>query len=352
MIETGPVVLHHGAIGDTIQLTAMLRALAARWEAPCSLVSGCPAAGEVLAGLSSVAEIRNLDHRRVPYLLSANQRGTVEWLSARRASPHYLIEPRRHRVAPWSDATRFESLLDRAGVSRSHRLTMEDLPRQPLEHLVDYLLRLAVSDPEALDGAAPGAMPLPAPVPELSVSAEEVAAARAWLRRLGWQGEPLILFQTTTRRRGKGVWPAASWRVLVRAVLESEPGASGLLVGAPAEHRHTARLAAAVALDRLHDVAAEMSLRRLFSLLTLAHSLLSMDSAPAHAAAALGCPVVVICGRADPRRNRPTSRSGPVETVTAWEGAPPPDPYRWYQEHDIARIEPGQVLEAWRALRR
>ncbi|MDX1644850.1 MAG: glycosyltransferase family 9 protein, partial [Thermoanaerobaculia bacterium] len=195
-------------------------------------------------------------------------------------------------------------------------------------------------------------IPQPAPAPTLSVSDEERSDCRRWLRDRGWDGEPLVVFQTTTRRAGKGVWPRERWVAVVRGVLEAKPEGRAVLTGAPSERDQTAALARAAGDARAWDLAGEMNLRRLFALLLEAHSLLSMDSAPAHAAAALGCPVVVVCGRADPRRNRPVARSSPVEVITAWrdESEWPDDPHAFYAEHEIESIEAEAVLAAWRAM--
>jgi heptosyltransferase-2/heptosyltransferase-3 len=46
---------------------------------------------------------------------------------------------------------------------------------------------------------------------------------------------------------------------------------------------------------RVKAVADQLPLRRLFALLTRAHSMIRVDTGPAHAAAALGC--AIVCGR-------------------------------------------------------
>jgi heptosyltransferase-2/heptosyltransferase-3 len=99
------------------------------------------------------------------------------------------------------------------------------------------------------------------------------------------------------------------------------------------------------------NAAHDLGLRRLFALATLAHSCVSLDSGPAHVAAACGCPVVVLMGMADPRRNRPLERSGGVEIVTSvpqpqW----PASRAEWEAWHRVAEIEVPAVIEAWERL--
>ncbi len=85
--------------------------------------------------------------------------------------------------------------------------------------------------------------------------------------------------------------------------------------------------------------------------MTLAHSLISLDTGPAHAAAALGCPLVVLAGRADPRRNRPIGPPQRVRVVTAWEERDwPESPHVWFETHDLGAIPVDAVFEAWREL--
>lgn len=347
-----PVVVHHGALGDTIQLTAMLQALAGRWGAPCDLLAGPPAAPELLAGLDFVREVRFLGTRKRPYWTSPRQWRLVRWLRAREASPCYVVERWRHPVAPWSRLTRMEWLLRRAGVPAGATVTTREATREPLEHAVDYQLRLARLDPPAFEDRAPGAAPEPPPRPRLRPTPEEIAECRRWLAGSGWRGEPLILFQSEARRSKKrGRWPAERWVELTRAILAERPDARILLMGAPAEREQTRALARASADPRVRDAAGDLPLRRLFALLTLGHSCVSLDTGPAQAAGALGCPVVVLAGTADPRRNRPLGPPDRVQVVTGYGDGPWPDSgATWFREHDIRGIPVDGVLAAWRRL--
>ncbi|MFP3940472.1 MAG: glycosyltransferase family 9 protein [Thermoanaerobaculia bacterium] len=347
-----PVVVHHGALGDTIQLTAMLQALAARWGAPCDLLAGPAAAPKLLAGLDFVREVRFLGTRKRPYWTSPRQWRLVRWLREREGSPSYVVERWRHPVAPWSSLTRMEWLLRRAGVPASATVTTAATSREPLEHAVDYQLRLARLDPPAFDGGAPYPAPEPSPRPLLRTTPDEVEECRRWLGGRGLRGEPLVLFQSEARRSKKrGRWPAERWVELARSVLEELPEARVLLMGAPSERESTRALARATGDPRVQDVAGDLPLRRLFALLTLGHSCISVDTGPAQAAGALGCPVAVLAGTADPRRNRPLGPPERVQVVTGYGDGPWPESgATWFREHDIRTIPVDAVLAAWRRL--
>jgi ADP-heptose:LPS heptosyltransferase len=82
---------------------------------------------------------------------------------------------------------------------------------------------------------------------------------------------------------------------------------------------------------------AELSLRELFALCEVAHSMVSVDTGPAHAAAALGLPLVVLYGAESPRYWLPRSPSGsPVIGL----GGPP-------AATRVSQIPPDAVLDAW-----
>lgn len=347
MDATGrPLVVRFGAMGDMINLTALLRALVAVWGRRCDVVTAGGAGEKVLVGLASVGEVRALGGRRAPYLVTPEQWRLVAWLRRRGPGPTYLVEPLASREA------KVEWLLARGDVPAPYRIAMRDCPRDNLEHVVDYLLRLGRTGPPIAHELPHQPFPHPPPGPEIALSASEVEDCRRWLAGLGWRGEPLILFQTEARRLNRGRWPAERWRQVIAEVLEAVPGSRALLLGASGEKRRTSALAAACAGlgigERVRDVAGELPLRRLFALLTYAHSCLSLDTGPAHAAAALGCPVVVLQGRADPRRNRPFGPPGSVEVVTALpEERWPATCEEWWDVHDMSQIEVGAVLAAW-----
>lgn len=208
-----PLLIYPGAVGDLILLTAVARGLARRWGAPCDLVARHAAAPEILAGLDSIADVAHLPSRSRPFHLDPVQWGLVRWLRERGPTPVYLIEERVHRVAPWRRETRMEWLLGRAGVGEEHLVVARRHRRDPLEHFVDYGLRLAALDPPAWRGAAPGgaAADGPRPVPELAVTDAELEEARGWLVRRDLAGPPLVLVQSGSRKRHRGRWPVERW---------------------------------------------------------------------------------------------------------------------------------------------
>jgi ADP-heptose:LPS heptosyltransferase len=146
-------------------------------------------------------------------------------------------------------------------------------------------------------------------------------------------------------------WPAERWVETVRAVLAHQPEARVLLTGSAGEQELVAGIVAACGDQRVASIAGRTGLRQLLALLRLAHSMISVDTGPAHAAAAVGCPLTVLFGQTDPRTNGPISRSSPVAVVTGPPGAPTPDGEAgWAAHHHMDGISVAQVVEAWKAL--
>lgn len=337
-----PLVYRVAAMGDTILLTGLLRALALRWGRPCDVVVKAPWDSAILAGLDSVAETIALNSRRTPYPLSRPQQRLVKWLRQRPPGPVYFVDGLDKEA--W--------LLRRGAVSPDHMVTQREVPwplrQHHLDHLLEYARHLPPSPP--IDGLMP--MPEPPPRPELVVFPDEIEDCRAWLAAMGWEGEPIVAFQTQTRRTNKGRWPVPSWCATIRAVLDRVPGAWGLLIGSAKEARDVRLLADDLDDARVRVVAGQFgNLRRLFALLSMAHSCVSMDTGPGHAAVTLGCPTAVIFGTGHPDRYRPVGPPEVARFVTALPEAEWPDSQPQFAAvHHIEDITPGQVVEAWERL--
>jgi heptosyltransferase-2/heptosyltransferase-3 len=116
------------------------------------------------------------------------------------------------------------------------------------------------------------------------------------------------------------------------------PHALIVLRGAQEEVPMLREIQQAAALETV--VVAELPLRPMFALCEAAHSMISVDTGPAHAAAALGTPLVVMFGAGPQRQWLPRSALGsPIIGV----GGPP-------ISNRVDQISVDAVFDAWCAL--
>ncbi len=160
-----------------------------------------------------------------------------------------------------------------------------------------------ISSPASAGSPMPGGA-------HLVVSERQRVDLDAWLGRRGLTGMPLIAIQMgnkRTMRRGCAVWRSPqvlaerALAEVLRHVRGQCPGHAVVLLGTGPEYALNREVAALAGVPGLHNAADDLPIPRLVALLAQADGLITVDSGPAHAAAAVGCPEVVLFGK-DRRR--------------------------------------------------
>jgi heptosyltransferase-2/heptosyltransferase-3 len=310
------VVLRFGAMGDLVLLLPLLRMLAAHAGQPVSLVTSGSWARPLLAGQDAVGEIRVLTSRNTPYWFNRSQQEFVHWLSGRRGATVYVCETDHKSL--W--------MVRKAGVLPADWRYAGDHPVRPGEHWMERWLRLGS---EWLGQTPPDAAQRLQRLRSAWMDSlpDAQADARRWLQVKGWAGRPLVLVQPgnkRTMRRGAvdrpsnaKFWPKDRWVALCHRLRRQCPQAVVLFCGSPEEAVYTTELAKAVGDPAVVSVAHELPIPRLLALQALARVMVSVDTGPAHSAAAQGCPLVVLFGAQDPGLWRPYAVGAPVEVVQA-----------------------------------
>ena len=342
---TRPVVVRFAAFGDVVLLTPLLAALARRYGTPVDLLSSGAWTPELLAHDPNVREIKTLTSRKTPYWLCPSQWAAVRWLAERRHAPVYLCDPEPQALA----------LLLRAGIPRVHIVRAWDDWAGPHTHWVDWWLQVAARTPTPFAAAATHTLnddtrhDTSAAIPHLYVSETDRTNCQSWLVAKGWHGSPLVLLQPgnkRTLRRGEArlsdnkYWAPERWAAVISAVVQDLPDARILLCGALPEAPPLQEIRAASQNERVVNLAGDLPINRLLPLLQRAHSMISIDTGPAHAAAALGCPLVVLFGAMGSTRWRPRSPGTPVVALESHQG----------EASKVMDISPEQVVTAWRSL--
>jgi len=340
-----PLVIRFGRLGDTLLLQPLLHRLHARYGQPCTLLAAGSYAIDLYGGQPDVAEVIALRAHHRPLPLSPEQWRAVAALRRMRDVPVYVCEPQRRSLE------RIALLLKLAGIPASHCVFLNDIPLSPGGHWIEHLLELADTTPPAFAERFAKVACATRAVPQFVVSASERADCDQWLAGRGLAGRPLVLLQPANKRtmRWSGVrkasdddksWPIENWAGVVAAIRIQLPQARVLLCGSPAEYGYLESIRTTMAQPDVQVVAKELPLPRMRALLAMAHSMISVDTGPAHLAAAMGCPLVVMFGSVAPSHWRP--RSTVPEAVQVLGG--PPVSTR------VDAITPEQVIDAWHAL--
>ena len=337
-----PLVVRCGAFGDMVMVTSLIRLLAARYGSKADVVSSGAWTPPLLRGEPALGHLQMLTSRTTPYLLCPSQWQLVRWLRQRGRGPVYLCDTDEGIGA----------LLRRAGVLEEdivRRLPGDDerdgMTRLWPDRWMSMGQRNPAADYPARDDVDTAAFRLP----QLAVNDDASRDFAQWRDRKNLDG-PLVLFQPGNKRTHKRgalatkqhpkYWPPGHWATLARAIWDDLPGARVLLCGSPMEKGVLEEIRTAAGHDpRMLNLADELPVPRLLALLERTHSMVSVDTGPAHAAAALGSPLVVLFGAASPQKWRPIG-PGTVLTLGGEKG----------EASRVRDIAAADVVAAWRSL--
>ncbi|HTL92887.1 MAG TPA: glycosyltransferase family 9 protein [Steroidobacteraceae bacterium] len=346
-----PTVFFFCRLGDMVMVTRMLNLLHQRYGRPCQVIGTGSWTPATYAGNPDVAGVWAF-HRHLPFLLDAAWRPMRRALRESAPGPIYICE-RHYRQLP-----RIRRMLRLAGADPRRCVFLSERPvKGPVretDHLVDRLLALGARTPANLraeDYPVREAAALDGP--RLYVLESERAERDAWLRAQGYAGRELILVQpgnhrTMGPRRARWRrlntddkwWPIERWVELLQRMHREHPDAVLLLRGSQEELPLLQEIQAETGVKSVGTVGT--TLRQLYALCEAASSMVSVDSGPGHAAAALSVPLVVLYGAESPLYWLPRSPSGsPVVGV----GGPP-------TSRRADQVSVDTVFDAWCAMAR
>ena len=334
-----------------IMLSTLLEILHRRFGQPCLVIGAGAWSAEIYRSHPDVAEVICLG-RHTAFLFDRGWWRARRALRAHAAAPVYVCEdfprklPRITRLLRWSGTPASRCVL------MTDVLAAAEQRGQAPEHWVDRLIALGRCTPPAFpETDFPWPEPAPRCAPLLEISPDERAECDAWLASRGWRGRPLVLVQPGNQRMMKSgvrprvlpddhkAWPVERWgellRDLQRHLQQRLPLALLVLVGAPQEAAFLELIRAESKLSSIN--LAILPLRRLFALCAQSHSMISVDTGPAHAAAAVGLPLVVLFGAYPSQVWQPR---GALGSAVIGVGGPP-------ASNRLDQIPERVVFEAW-----
>ena len=334
--EVRPLVMRCGAFGDMVLLTVLLRQLQARFGKPVDVISSGPWTQPLLESEPALERLFLLRSRRTPYWLSLEQHRLVAWLRERGSGPTWFCDRGEGR-----------HLLRLAGIPDDYVCDTNAYTWTQGETFADRYLRFGSYSPKAFEGLLPAVRTGVPAAARLNIAPGAVGELEAWLAARQLTGRDYIIVHPGSRhiarrwlrpRSGTSkYWPEEHWAKVVGAVRAACPDHALLFSGTRAEGRFNAAIIRRAGIKDAYNIADSLSVRTLLALLQRAHSMISVDTGPAHAAAALGCPTVALFGTASPRLYRPGGTTTPAVSLTGWvEG-----------KQNILGITPTSVVDSW-----
>lgn len=336
-----PLVMRFGAFGDMVLLTILLRHLYERFGKPVDVISSGPWTAPLLEGQRWLGRLFVVRSRRTPYWMSLDQQRLVSWMRDRGAGPTWFC-----------DMHLGKDLLHRGGIPDEYICDSRSFKWRPDEGFADRYIRMGNESPAAFAGRLPPARPASSRAAELLLTDAARTEADEWLARRGLAGRSYIVVHPGSRHIARRTlrsrigaekyWPEDRWAQVIQSLRDLRPDHALLLTGTRAEWKFNAAIAHCSEATDVHNVADELPVRTLLPLLERAHSMISVDTGPAHAAAALGTPTVALFGPANSTLFRPGGATTHAVAVTGVvNGA-----------QNILGITPGSVIAAWSELLR
>lgn len=291
------LVIRVGALGDTLMVTPLLRALHSRspeFEIDM-LASGL--AAPLLELNPHVSNLFALGSRNWPLALSPEKQRLIRRLRARNYELAILLEA----------APRYRTLVERAHPRRI--LSFKEVPFDAGHHAIVNNMRVA-----GIEAGSVADFDMELPVSESDrASAErmllDLPAPRVGVH-IGW-GPLGRKGRQEARLRG---WSHSNFVQLIRMILDRF-GGSVLLTGAPEDSEDTQLICRSIASSRLRSIAGRTRIRELAAVIQQLDLLVSVDSGPCHMAAAMGTPLVVLWGPGRLEQTRPFSSFAPIRIV-------------------------------------
>ncbi len=289
------LVVRVGALGDTLMATPVAKAIKSLhpdWEIDflCSAM-----AAPLLLRNPDIGRVHVLRGRNLPYWVSPEKLGLVRRIRLASYRFAVLLE----------SAPRYRLLLEKAGVGEIRGF--DETPFDPRLHSAANNLRAAGLDwREHVLRAT------------VTTDQDDNAAARFLLEGLKtpWVGLHAGYGPAGKKRnqmeRLKG-WSSSNFSELANRLLDW--GVSLVLTGSPGDRREALRLAEGLPDDRVRVLAGKTTVRELAAILSQLRLFISVDSGPAHLAAAVGTPLIVLWGPAKLAQVRPLEGSAPVIVV-------------------------------------
>ena len=323
-------------VGDFVLATPAIRAIRRGFpEADITLLT-TPQAASLARACPHLHDVVTFDLRK--YRPGERGGGWGGWRRFREVTAElrrrrFALAVNLYQVTSWAGAARMALLLLRIGAPRtagrrsSGRGVIFDIRSADALHEMEAMLGLA-----ATVGGRPDDM---GPTLWIPAASRQTAAEHLKISGIAHASRYVVLHVGSNRPEARlPEDKAAAIGMAIRRAIDLPV----ILIGDKTEAPLAERLAAKIG-GGSRSLAGQTELLEVAAVLEGAHAAVTMDSGPMHLAAAVGTPLVVLFGPADPRRFGPRGRAGRIVILQGRES--PHDHARW---HADIRID--DVLDA------
>jgi ADP-heptose:LPS heptosyltransferase len=297
------LVVRAGALGDTLMATPVLPALAERHPAAAIDVLASAAAAPLLANHPRLDRVLALRWRNLPYAISWEKRTLVRRLRDASYDLAIVLEQAAHYV----DLVRRARPREIAGFHQT--------PFDPALSSAANNLRAAGFDDWASRSLAPEIF-----LEERDREEARVILGRSHDRPLRDNGRPYLVglhsgYGPIGRSKRNQDVRLRGWKLENFIEVGRQLAARGttiVLTGSAEDRPAVERIARGLPAGSFVDAAGRLSVRGLGAAIAMMDAFVSVDSGPAHVAAAVGTPLVVLWGPGILEQTRPIGRLAPV----------------------------------------
>ncbi|MFC4991201.1 glycosyltransferase family 9 protein [Rubritalea tangerina] len=321
MTATRSLITRFGGIGDIVLLTPALKALTERDGSPPDLIAGANWTYPVLKDCPYINDIYILNKRGIPPFLNASSRSLKHDLSPKKYRDIYNLHPE-------PKTQRHLKFLPLSSIAPHHHA---------MEHESNRRLR-EIGCPTHTPPAAPHIYTTQSEIDTLINKAPKLNGDFILVQP---GNKKTMTSGDVGRSSNTKFWSHDKWQAVIQSLAKNYPNTQILVIGSPTESDYVDEIISPLNFPNLHNYTRDLNLIELKAASTLAAGLITVDTGPAHIAAAMGCPLIELFGPCIPDSHAPLNLGQTIEMLVKFEN----ESEKQRHHSSIGLITPEEVIE-------